>query len=692
MLKFSITAALLLSAGFSPIAAVLSVVTVRASIVACRWFLRRGQARTTREKSLEAAVRQRTEELEYERVRERARNSILEQLVGNQSLGIVLDGIAQYVREDATGCVCAILLKRPRGWYVAAAPGVNAAWLQGLNAPQALPFELWRRDDTWRESAQAGHWSNFLTALPGARPQAIHSRVVGNSQSVLGILLAFETGGGLPVPERLAFSLQSAAHLAFVAIEHGQYYENLRYRAHHDALTGLPNRTLFEELLALAVREAETSRQLLAVVSIDIDHFKRTNDALGPRAGDFVLAELGGRIRRAVRGADTVARIGGDEFMLVLANIRNASEVEDVCNCIMDAIRQPMLVDGKAVSPTASAGSALFPADSSDPEGLRRKADAALNCAKGQGRNRFQVFGASIDAMDRARLEEEIRLALDRDLFTVHYQPKIGAAGAFCGLEALVRLTTAQSGSISPAVFIPVAEESGLIMQLGAWVLSDVCRQMCDWHQRGMGWVPVAVNVSPAQISRSGYSREVRDCLHSYGVPPHALELELTESIVLGGGEEGERQMRDLHSIGIRFSIDDFGTGYSSLSYLYLLPVDAIKLDRSFVQAIGTDKGARRLVQAMIGVAEGLGLNVVAEGVETEEQRSILIAAGCPVMQGYLFARPGPPADIERFLTDAPSVIGAPIGTPVQLSNTDDLARIAEAIAEAIDATRLQPV
>jgi EAL domain-containing protein (putative c-di-GMP-specific phosphodiesterase class I) len=225
----------------------------------------------------------------------------------------------------------------------------------------------------------------------------------------------------------------------------------------------------------------------------------------------------------------------------------------------------------------------------------------------------------------------------------------MGADGGFRGLEALVRLTTPESGAIPPNLLIPVAEETGLIVRLGTWVLSEACRQMREWHTSGLGWIPVAVNVSPLQISRPGFAREVRSCLHSYGVPPQFLEMELTESVVLGGGEEGERQMRDLRSIGIRFSIDDFGTGYSSLSYLYLLPVDAIKLDRSFVRAIGTDEGARRLVQAMLGVADGLGLDVVAEGVETEEQKSILVAAGCRVMQGYLFARPAPAAEVERF-------------------------------------------
>ena len=650
----------------SPVGASLAAGSAVAFLGLLLWLTRIALRQAGRERQLEEAVRVRTEELERERLRERAYNGILEQLVSNQPLGAVLDSIARQVRDETNNCRCAVLLKRSSGWHVGAAPGIAPDWVSALRLPQALPFKVWRRDCSWPDVATEAAWGIFLAALSPPRPRAIHSRVIGSGESQMGAVLVFETAEPDVDASRLQAAMQAAVRLAFVAIEHGNFYEGLSHQAHHDTLTGLPNRVLFEDRLAVAIQEAATARQFMSVISIDIDHFKRINDSISHSAGDVILTQIGSRIRRAIRAFDTVARIGGDEFNVILAGVSSPEDADEISQLVLEAIRQPMLVEGKPVSPTASLGCSMFPADGSDSEDLRRKANAALTCAKNLGRNRVQMFGARIDALDRVRLEHEIRQALEQNWFTVHYQPKIDAGGAFCGLEALLRLTSPTLGPIAPAAFIPVAEESGLIMPLGAWVLSEACRQMSDWHRRGMGWVPVAVNVSPAQISQPGFAREVLDCLHSYGVPPQSLELELTESIVLGGGEEGERHMRELRSIGIRFSIDDFGTGYSSLSYLYRLPVDAIKLDRSFVQAIDKDQAARRLVQAMIGVAEGLGLNVVAEGVETEEQRGALIAAGCLVMQGYLFARPAPACEIERFIRRISA------GPTVPPSNLDD--------------------
>ena len=284
----------------------------------------------------------------------------------------------------------------------------------------------------------------------------------------------------------------------------------------------------------------------------------------------------------------------------------------------------------------------------------------------------MQSFGARDQTLDRVRLVRELRIALRDRAFAVHYQPKLAADGHFGGLEALLRLEHSALGRITPDQFIPVAEESGLIVPLGAWVLDEVCRQMADWRARGLGLISVAVNVSSVQICRPDFARAVEDCLALHDISPWSVELELTESLLIGGAEEPQRQMRQLRALGIRFSIDDFGTGYSSLSYLHRLPVDAIKLDRSFVQSIDTDPAALRLVQAMISVAESLGLNVVAEGVETEAQRITLIAAGCPMMQGFLFSRPQPASELEDYLGGS-------------TSNLDDLLRIGSGTAHCPD-------
>jgi diguanylate cyclase len=296
-----------------------------------------------------------------------------------------------------------------------------------------------------------------------------------------------------------------------------------------------------------------------------------------------------------------------------------------------------------------------------------------MYCAKGMGGDRLQSFGTSNDALDRVRLERELRIALRQGMFSVHYQPKVAADGHFGGLEALLRLNHPRYGQIPPAQFIPVAEESGLIVPLGTWVLNEVCRQISDWRARGIGRISVAINVSSMQICRPDFAHIVEECLAAHDVSPLNIELELTESMLIGGGEESQRQMKRLRAAGIRFSIDDFGTGYSSLSYLHRLQIDCIKLDRSFVQSIDTDPAARRLVQAMIGVADELGLNVVAEGVETEAQRAELIAAGCPMMQGYFFSKPQPAHELEDYLSG---------GT----SNPDDLLRIGRVVGSTTNA------
>lgn len=620
----------------------------------------REQRRTLRQRILEGAFQARTSELDRERNRERARSAILEPLVENQPLGGVLDSIAADFWREVPGSLCCVLLRLHDTWRLVAAPGVPTDWAA------ALRIAFSRKDEGLLDAGKPRvDWNSFRATLSGTPPLAIHTRTIGNSDAQVGMLLTFELkppaspseADQLHSPEA---SLQAAAQLACIAIEHWRFCEDLRHQAHHDSLTGLPNRSLLEERLALSIQEAAAARQMLAVLSIDVDRFKRLNDTLGHRSADIVLTEIASRIWKTLRAGDLVARMGGDEFMVIIGNLLKTSEVDEVSSRILEAIRRPMLVEGKAISPTVSLDSALFPADAAESDSLRRKADGAMRCAKSLGRNCMRSFGLRLDLLDRDRLEEEVREALEFQRLTVHYQPKIGAAGCFCGLEALVRLSSVTHGPLSPASFIPVAEESGLIHQLGAWVLAEVCAQMVDWHCRGLGWVAVAVNVSHAQIARPGFALEVHNCLEKFNVPPTSIELELTESIVLGGGEEGEAQMRDLRSCGIRFSIDDFGTGCSSLSYLYRLPVDAIKLDRSFVQA-------------MIGVAPDLGLDVIAEGVETEGQRLALIAAGCPVMQGYFFARPAPEPQ-SGLLTETTDPLRPP-------SASDDLLRLGQAVA-----------
>jgi len=611
-----------------------------------------------RELALRLAVRRQTQELERERLRERERNRILEMLVSNEPLGSVLDALVRMIRVQAPRAGCALVLRRSDGCRVAGASECPREWLSALRVPYAVPFEVWRQPLRHESVSQSPAWKVFCGELQGAPPpEAIRSWPIGNPEAPLGALLLFYRDGEGP-GEHDDTAAEVGERLARLAIEHGRLYDDLHFQAHHDSLTSLPNRILFADRLGRSLREAAVLGQRVAVMYVDLDRFKQINDTLSHRVGDLFLCEVAKRMRDTLRPADTLARIGGDEFTVVIPDVQDGLEAEEIAGRLLDAIREPVTVDGNQIGAGASIGIALYPADGADAEQLQRAADAAMYCAKEMGRNRVQSFSTRNDRLDRARMDEELREALRNEYFVVHYQPKVTEEGRIAGLEALVRMQHPVHGQIPPASFIPSSEASGLIVPLGAWVLDEACRQIVDWQARGVDpVVPVAVNVSPVQISRPDFAASVERCLARHHLSPSMIELELTESLMITGAEEALRQMRILRAMGIRLSIDDFGSGYSSLSYLHRLNVDSIKLDKSFVQSIDSDLMARRLVQAMVGVAQGLGLHVVAEGVETEAQRDILLAAGCSTMQGFLFARPQPAEAAEVLLRDG--VLGA---------------------------------
>jgi diguanylate cyclase (GGDEF)-like protein len=413
---------------------------------------------------------------------------------------------------------------------------------------------------------------------------------------------------------------------------------------------GLPNRALFADRLENAVLEARTRQGRLALLYVDIDEFRHINERLCHRSGDAVLIEVARRLRAGLRPADTLARIGSDEFNVILPDIADASVGLGVATRLLESVREPMRIDDCDLTVTVSIGMTVFPEDGEEAAALLRQADAAMCYAKTLGRNRVQAFSDSGCILDRVRIEQNLRSALQKGWFRLLYQPKFTAAGELAGMEALIRLQHPELGEIQPAQFIPVAESTGLIVPIGEWVIAEVCRQIAEWRSRKRSPVVVAVNVSVVQISRSDFAANVEAALHAASIPPFCLELEVTESMVIDPDSEQHRQMQLLRSLGVSVSIDDFGTGFSSLSYLHRLKIDAVKLDRSFVQAIATQRSAQHLVRAMIAVAKGLGVDVIAEGVETDAQRRELIEAGCPVMQGFLFARPSPAETVEAFL------------------------------------------
>ncbi|TDQ41265.1 PAS domain S-box-containing protein/diguanylate cyclase (GGDEF)-like protein [Tepidicella xavieri] len=428
--------------------------------------------------------------------------------------------------------------------------------------------------------------------------------------------------------------------------------EKIYHLAHHDSLTGLANRMSLSLELNVAVRQAAHNRQRLALMFIDLDRFKEINDVHGHDVGDRLLVAIAARLREAVRHGDTVARLGGDEFVILLRQVHGRDSAQQVAEKVRQALEQPCDIDGLTLRTTASIGLALYPQDGESAEQLMKSADTAMYHAKAVGRNNLQFYTLGLEQalLERVQLVADLRHALVAEQFVLHYQPQFDAAtGRLDAVEALLRWRHPAQGWVAPGRFIPVAEQSGLIGDIGAWVLGQACRQWRQWYeQTGRPDLRVAVNLSAAQLASDGFIEQVDHLLRWHGMPPECLELEITESMLMEDVEQNVERLGALRERGVKLAIDDFGTGYSSLSYLRVLPIDALKLDRSFVHGVETDAGNAAICKSIIALAHNLGLHVVAEGVETEAQRAFLLSQGCDRLQGYLLARPMPPAELRQ--------------------------------------------
>ncbi|MES3020653.1 MAG: EAL domain-containing protein [Pseudomonadota bacterium] len=432
-----------------------------------------------------------------------------------------------------------------------------------------------------------------------------------------------------------------------------QAEQKLDFMTQRDPLTGLSNRALFGELLAHAARQAEHNGTEFAVLFVNLDNFKTINESLGHSAGDRLLVEVGARLRAALPGVDAIARVGGDEFNIVLEHDPNTPGADLTAQRIIDALSLPYRLDGSDAYVGASVGIALYPADGRDVETLRSSADAALHQAKAKGHGSLRFFspGMSRRAKERLALEADLRGARERGELALHYQPQVDLrSGALVGLEALIRWQHPVRGNVPPNDFIPLAEECGLIVELGDWVLQAGCRQIRAWADAGLAPRHTAVNISAVQLSRGGLPAAVRRALEATGIRPDQLELEITESFVMLERELSFESLAELRASGVRLSIDDFGTGYSSLSYLQQLKVHTLKIDMSFVRDMLKNAGNAAIVKAVIALGHSMGLEVIAEGVEDAEQARFLRALDCDAMQGYVISKPLPADQATQFL------------------------------------------
>ncbi|WP_306397953.1 two-component system response regulator [Telluria beijingensis] len=430
-------------------------------------------------------------------------------------------------------------------------------------------------------------------------------------------------------------------------------HHQLDFLANHDALTLLPNRSLFNDRMQQALAAARQDASQVALLLFNVDRLSRINDSLGHAAGDAVLREVARRASEVAGPTDTVARLSGDEFVLLLTSFDDTDDVIYTAQRLIDAMSQPHPVDGHDVVVTGSIGISVYPRDGDAPGDLLKAADAALTHVKDSGRNGFRFFKGEMnaEALRWLALETRLRRAIERDELSLHYQPQVSLTdGRVVGMEALLRWRSEEIGPVSPADFIPLAEDTGLIHPIGEWVIRQACRQNKAWQDAGLAPVRVAVNVSASQFKAGTVAQVVRAALQDSGLAPRWLEVELTESVMLGDSAAAEAQMAELRALGVSLSLDDFGTGYSSLGYLSRFPLDKLKIDQTFVRNIATEQRSAAIAQATIALAQGLSLAVVAEGVETVGQRDFLGSLGCDVLQGYLYGRPMPADEMARLL------------------------------------------
>ena len=510
-----------------------------------------------------------------------------------------------------------------------------------LGQPRGRSEGLTWTSDSGSRDGPASSCPAFGEILKTGVKLCIASPLRSGSGEAKGMVTVFDTHQSL-LADAVRETIRSLCDLGRMAIEHQELYDQVVHGSHYDLLTGLPNRILLEDRLRQATITARRQGNLIAVCCIDLDRFKQINDNLGHELGDACFKAASERLKASIREVDTLARHGGDEFILALPDLTEISDAVNICNRLLRELSAPMLVDGHSLTLNASIGISIFPDHGSTPDSLLRNADMALVEAKRAGRGQAQIYSPDLGRQSRraAEMADALAVAVAQGQFSVAYQPIYSMSGGIMGFEALLRWKHPSWGQVAPLEFIPIAEKTGLIVPIGDWVIQEVCRQAMAWNAAAMPLVKFFVNVSGVQLGRRNFGSKIAETLKHSGLAPDRLEIEITESWIISDLKGAAGKLQKLRDLGVGIAIDDFGTGHSTFSYLQALPLDTLKIDRSFVQRLDGSAANLSTVRAIIGLAQQLGLKTVAEGVETEQHLRQLADLGCELVQGFFLARP----------------------------------------------------
>ncbi|MGP0076504.1 MAG: EAL domain-containing protein [Bryobacteraceae bacterium] len=595
---------------------------------------------------------------------EKNRNRVLEMVAENESIATILDEVVHLVEAQCPGALCSLLLLKDEMLTWAAAPGFPPEGLRLLKPFRVLRdtaglavAEVARGTVFWDDVRGCPFWADRTHLAAQLGIESCRSTPILSGDGMLLGMLALHYKAGQTRDEGDAELLQAASRLAARALEQRGFTERLEFQARHDSLTGLPNRSYFMQLLEAALVDASERSGSLAVLFIDLDRFKQINDILGHAMGDRLLKEVGQRLKRLLTEDDLAGRMGGDEFTIVLTRQPDEQAAVLASQEFLNAFRAPHQIEDNELFVTASIGVALFPRHGQSVAELLRNADLAMYHAKNTGKNDVMVFRAKdhTASLERLRLENALRRALEHQEFELLYQPVVSMNGKVEGLEALLTWRHPIYGTISPKQFIPIAEETGLIIDIGSWVIQRACLEAASWHKAGYRAARISVNVSALQFERRDFLETVAAALALSKLAPEGLELELTESYIMKDLPQAAARLTQIRNLGVSIAIDDFGTGYSSLSYLNKLPVDALKIDQSFLRNLEPESSFA-VIQSIVRMAHSMNLSVVAEGVETRAELDLVRVLGCDKVQGHVYGHARRRDEVEALLATKDSL------------------------------------